>query len=267
MKYLWIVPVLLILYLLTLRGRRRHPAIPLLKKHLYAHRGLHKEGVPENSLAAFRAAKEKGYGVELDVHLMADGNLAVIHDASLKRTAGVEVTIESLTADALPGYRLEGTEESIPTLEQVLALFEGKVPMIVELKPAGGNHKALTDRAVEVLRQYKGLYCIESFDPRCIRHLKKYYPHICRGQLAENFFKAKSKLPWIFKFLLTHHLMNFLLLPDFVAYQFSHRRNLGLFLTRKLWGVQGVAWTLRSPEDHQKAVNAGYIPIFESYEP
>ena len=54
----------------------------------YAHRGLHDKevGSPENSLAAFKEAVESGYGAELDVHLLKDGNLAVIHDSSLFRT-------------------------------------------------------------------------------------------------------------------------------------------------------------------------------------
>ena len=76
--------ILIVLYLLALHGRTRHPLLRKLRKWKYAHRGLHSEGVPENSLEAFRLAKENGYGFELDVHLLADGNLAVIHDSSLK---------------------------------------------------------------------------------------------------------------------------------------------------------------------------------------
>ena len=97
--------------LYALKGRTGHPGMEALKGWGYAHRGLHKEGIPENSVAAFRAALDKGYGIELDIHLMKDGNLAVIHDASLLRTAGVDVQIEDLTAEDLEDYRLEGTEE------------------------------------------------------------------------------------------------------------------------------------------------------------
>ena len=93
---------LLILYFLTVRCRHGHKMIGKLQGWDFAHRGLHGNGVPENSMEAFRLALEGGYGIELDVHLMADGNLAVIHDASLKRTAGVDVRIEDLTlADSL----------------------------------------------------------------------------------------------------------------------------------------------------------------------
>ena len=85
-------------------------------------------------MAAFRLAVENGYGMELDIHLLADGNLAVIHDASLKRTAGADVMIEDLTTEQLTEFHLEGTDQTIPTFRQVLDLVDGKVPLIIELK-------------------------------------------------------------------------------------------------------------------------------------
>ena len=88
-------------YCLLVRGRKGHPGLEAIRGWAYAHRGLHGEGRPENSMAAFRAALENGYGIELDVHLLADGNLAVIHDASLKRTTGQDALIEDLTTEDL----------------------------------------------------------------------------------------------------------------------------------------------------------------------
>ena len=111
-----------ILYPLALMGRRKHPGLEKLKGFLYAHRGFHGNGVPENSLAAFRLAVEKGFGSELDIHLMQDGNLAVIHDSSLMRTAGADVKIEELTAADLPNYTLEKSGEQIPLFKDVLDL-------------------------------------------------------------------------------------------------------------------------------------------------
>ncbi|MFR8727711.1 MAG: glycerophosphodiester phosphodiesterase family protein [Dysosmobacter sp.] len=143
---LLVLIVLAELFLLMLRCRREHPGWKLLRQYRYAHRGYHdKPHIPENSMAAFRRAIEHGYGAELDVHLMKDGRLAVIHDASLKRTAGADVLVEDLTAEELKQYRLEGTQEQIPLLEEVLPLFQGK-RLIIELKaggqpcPAGGGH-------------------------------------------------------------------------------------------------------------------------------
>lgn len=268
MIFLILVPIFIAAYLLSLRGRKNHPQMEILRNSAYAHRGLHGNGIPENSMAAFRLALKKGYGIELDIHLMKDGSLAVIHDASLKRTAGADVKIEDLTTENLKKYRLDGTQEQIPLFSQVLDLFRGKAPMIVELKAENGNHAQLCAAACDLLEGYDGAYCIESFDPRCIAWLKNNRPDIIRGQLAENYLPNKhTSLPWALKLALTAHLFNFLTRPDFVAYKFSHRKRLGTLLCRKLWGIQGVAWTIRSQEDFDIAVAEGWIPIFEGFAP
>jgi glycerophosphoryl diester phosphodiesterase len=254
--------------LYTLKGRANHPGLEALRGWGYAHRGLHREGIPENSMAAFRAALEGGYGIELDIHLMKDGNLAVIHDASLLRTAGADVQIEDLTAEDLENYRLEGTEEKIPLFRDVMALFEGKAPMIVELKPMRGNHAALAEAACEILKDYQGIYCMESFDPRCIAWLRKNRPQIIRGQLTENFVANDDKLHPAIRFLLTHNLLNFTTVPDFVAYKFADRKDsITTALCRKAWEIQGVTWTIQTQEDYDTAVAEGWLPIFEGFEP
>lgn len=272
MKILLIVLVILILlallYILALMGRRNHRGLPELRSWVYAHRGLHNDSRPENSMAAFRAALEHGYGVELDIHLLSDGNLAVIHDSSLKRTAGADVQIEDLKAEDLKNYCLGSTFQTIPTFQEVLRLFDGKAPIIVELKTSGSNYAALVDTAMAQLSGYPGAYCVESFDSRCIRYLKKHYPQVIRGQLSANFLSGNSYgHPWLLRFLMTYHLCNFLLQPDFIAYKFADRKNLSVFLIRKLWGVQGVTWTIKTPEDHELALKEGWMSIFEGFEP
>lgn len=268
MEILLIIFVIVsVLYVLALRGRSGHPGLAELRKWNYAHRGLHNASRPENSMAAFRAALEKGYGIELDIHLMKDGNLAVIHDSSLKRTAGADMKIEDLCTADLENYRLGGTQERIPEFRQVLELFAGKAPLIVELKPAGNNYAALAEAACRMLENYQGPFCLESFDPRCIIWLRKHRPDWIRGQLTEDYFKSKSPLPGILKFILANQLENFLTVPDFVAYRYADRKNFGNWVVRKLWRVQGVTWTLRTPQEHQCAVSEGWIPIFENYEP
>lgn len=259
--------ILAVLYLLALRGRAGHPLLRELSQWKYAHRGLHGDGVPENSMAAFRLALENGYGIELDIHLLKDGNLAVIHDASLLRTAGVDVKIEDLTTADLSAYRLEDTGESIPTFQQVLDLFQGKAPLIVELKPENGNHAQLTETACKMLETYPGLYCIESFDPRCIRWLKKNRPDIVRGQLAHNSLHELGNVPYILRFIMTNLLSNFWNRPDFVAYRFCDRNRLSVRIARKLWKIQGVTWTLKSQKDFDTAVQENWIPIFEGFKP
>ena len=269
MEILLIVLLLLCaLYILALRGRVGHPGLAELRKWNYAHRGLHNATRPENSMAAFRAALERGYGIELDIHLMKDGNLAVIHDSSLQRTAGADVKIEDLTTEELVAYRLGDTEERIPEFRQVLELFAGKAPLIIELKVDNNNHKALVDAAVKAMEGYEGPFCMESFDPRCVHVLKKDYPHIIRGQLTENYFATENcRLPWVLKFTLSNQMLNFLTLPDFVAYNCRDYKTISNTLVRKHWGVQGVTWTLKTKEAYDEAVKDGWLPIFEGFIP
>lgn len=262
--------VLLELYSLMLLCRRGHPHWKILRLFRYAHRGYHdKPHIPENSMAAFRRAIDHKFGAELDVHLMRDGRLAVIHDASLKRTAGVDVLVEDLTAEELGQYRLEGTEEHIPLLEEVLALFEGKTPLIVELKAERGNHAALAKATCELLDRYRVSYCIESFDPRCLMWLRKHRPEICRGQLSQSFMRhgdggGHSKLTL---FILDHLLMNFLTCPDFIAYRFCDRHNANLRWCRKVFRVQEINWTITTKEEMEDAERDGNLVIFERFDP
>ena len=260
--------IIAIIYLLLIRCRSGHPGMKNLQGWAYAHRGLHGNGVPENSMTAFKAALDGGYGIELDIHLLKDGNLAVIHDSLLNRTTGAPGNIEDLTTEELKNYRLEGTEETIPEFMDVLTLFNGKAPLIIELKPERGNQAALAEATCKMLESYKGAYCIESFDPRCIQWLKKNRPDVIRGQLAENFFKHRNELPDYLRFILTHLLYNIATAPDFIAYSFAERNDsLSNKLCQKLWKAQGVSWTLRTKEDYDTAVAEGLLPIFEYFTP
>ena len=257
-----------VLFFLSLMGRGNNPGLEALRGHAYAHRGLHGNGIPENSMASFKAALDHGYGIELDIHLIKDGNLAIIHDSSLKRTTGCDVKITELTTTQLANYKLEGTSETIPTFSQVLELYAGKYPLIIELKADGNNQRALVAAAVKAMEGYSGKYCMESFDPRCVYWLKKDFPHIIRGQLTENYFKTKNKLPAVLKFLLQHNMLNFLTRPDFVSYKFADRKStVTNFLCRKVWKLQGVTWTLRSQGEYDTAVKEGWLPIFENFKP
>lgn len=263
-----ILLVVCFLYILSTACRKNNKDVHKLLGWYYAHRGLHGAGVPENSMLAFRRARDRGYGVELDVHLLADGDLAVIHDSELKRTTGRDGKIESLTASDLDNCYLEGTMQTIPRFSQVLEMLAGRAPLIVELKTDGNNVAALCEKTCQMLDGYAGAYCLESFDPRCIRWLRKNRPDLIRGQLTENFFKSKtSKLPWFLKLLLTYQMLNFLTTPDFVAYKFRDRKNLSDLIVRKLWQTPCVTWTLLSKRELDTAVSENRIPIFEGFEP
>lgn len=262
-----ILAALFLLYLLSVRGRVGHPELEKLRGWKYAHRGLHGQGCPENSMAAFRNARDCGYGVELDVHLLADGHLAVIHDSLLQRMTGFDGRIEDLTLEQMKQLRLGGTDETIPELTQVLDLFDGRAPLIVELKAYGSNHSQLCQRVCRLLEGYHGTYCLESFDPRCVYWLKKHRPDLIRGQLTENYFKRDSKLPAVLKFILSHLMLNFLVKPDFVAYRYPDCYTFSAWVARYLWKLQGVTWTLMSKKDFDRAVDEDWIPIFEGFTP
>jgi glycerophosphoryl diester phosphodiesterase len=267
---LLILLVLLELWTLALRARRGHPGWDNLRQFRYAHRGFHdKPTIPENSLSAFRRALDNAYGAELDVHLMKDGNLAVIHDASLRRTTGADVLVEDLTVAELKTYRLEGTEETIPLLEEVLRLFENRTPLIVEIKAEGGNHAALTAATCAMLDQYRVDYCIESFDPRVLLWLKKNRPEIVRGQLSEQFLRHGDGAPQgkLTLFVLQNLLMNFLTVPDFIAYRFSDRHCAALRWCKKVFHVQEVNWTITHKQEMVQAEKEGNLVIFEQFDP
>ncbi len=260
--------IIIALLLFATYCRKGHEGLKDLQGWGYAHRGLHGDGIPENSMAAFKAALDGGYGVELDVHLLKDGNLAVIHDSLLNRTAGVPGRIEDLTTEELKNYPLEGTEETIPEFMDVLTLFNGKAPLIVELKPADGNHAQLTDAACRMLESYSGPYCLESFDPRCIFWLKKHRPHLIRGQLVYDYRNSRNDLPGYLQFALKHNLLNFLSVPDFIAYRYCDRKcTITNDLCRKIWKAQGVTWTLKTRGEYDTAVSEGWLPIFEDFRP
>lgn len=260
--------VLTLVWLFLLRARPGRKTMAALRQFRYAHRGYHdKPQIPENSMAAFRRAVARGWGAELDVHLLKDGALAVMHDSSLLRTAGADVEIEDLTREALAQYRLEGTDEHVPLLDEVLELFEGKTPLIIELKTARGNHAALSRAVCERLGRYRGQFCLESFDPFALIDIKKLRPDFCRGQLSMNFEREKNGLPFYKRFIATNLLLNFLAQPDFLAYRFEDRKNVSFRLCAAIFRAQKVFWTIRTKQDLATSERDGAMPIFEQFDP
>ena len=254
-----------------LKPRRNHPGWEKLAGVRYAHRGLHdaRQGIPENSMAAFRRAIEHGFGAELDVHLMADGELAVVHDSSLKRVCGLDLEIEDLTAGDLEKCPLMGTEETIPLFRDVLALFEGKTPLVIELKVERGNANALTDAVMAALEGWDGTYCIESFHPGVLLRLKEKHPEVIRGQLSQDFLKNSEvgDLSLPVRFMLTNLLTTAATSPDFIAYKWQDRDNPSLRLMRSLYGVHEVAWTVRDRWVMETLDRDGVVSIFEGFIP
>ena len=230
----------------------------------YAHRGLYdnQRGIPENSLPAFRAAAEKGYGVELDVQLSSDGQVVVFHDDTLDRVCGVHGNVIDYSLTELRQMKLLDTEETIPLFTEVLdVLSKGAGPVIVELK-SGKRNNELCEKTRELLRGYSGVYCVESFDPGIVNWFRKNAPDIIRGQLAMPADHYAAGTNPLLARLLAGCRFSFLNKPDFIAYQVVPRPERVLRMRKK--GVLLIGWT---SHDYEKDAKENDGVIFESCTP
>lgn len=239
---LWLLSLLLLLALLWLflicPRLPRRGADAFLHRD-YAHRGLWNEQFPENSLPAFDRAAQRGFGIELDVHLTADDQLCIIHDDDVTRMCGVSMHVHDSTLSQLRTLRLKGTDAGIPTFAEALETVAGRVPLIVELK-SGPRNEVLCRLALEALERYQGAYCVESFDPRIVRWFRRNAPHILRGQLAEYLEHPRGRA-WF----LGQLWQNVLGRPDFIAWNVNARESLAFRCVKALFRPWLVGWTVR----------------------
>ena len=233
----------------------------------YAHRGLHDDKKVENSMSAFKAAKEMGFGIELDIRLSKDGELVVFHDENLTRMTGKEGKVTDYTADELSKMSLLGTDDHIPTLREVLDLIDGSVPLLIEMKKSHGEGD-VAERFLEVIEGYKGDFIVESFNPMALKVVRKGRPDILRGMLSMDYSKEeKFKDKFLFK-LLQNLMFNFLARPDFIAYEKSGYSIHTVRFIRQSFGTPLFAWTVKSQEDDDAAISHGFdTVIFEGYIP
>ena len=252
-----------LIIILIFPSTRRHPDRNLMDGRAIAHRGLHniEEGIPENSLAAFRKAAEAGLMIENDVHLTADGNVVVFHDDTLARMCGVPGKPEEKTLEELKALRLAGTDETIPTLRECLEAADGRVPFLIEFKVSGNNGAELCEAAEKVLSEFDVEYAIQSFYPGVLIWYKKNRPERMRGQLA-----TVIRGYGFVKGLLGTLVSNVATRPDFISYEHTHARYFFRRMTRVLGAFQA-GWTFRSPEELGK--NGKYFRafIFENMPP
>lgn len=144
-----------------------------------AHRGLHDEVRPENSLASFAAAVEAGYGVELDVHVSADDQPVVTHDAQLSRMTGDGRAVGDLTAEELGRLRLNGSDEGVPHLADALEVLKD-VPVMLELKTSRLRAGALEPGVAALVDEHPGPVCVASFNPVALRWFRRNRPDVIR---------------------------------------------------------------------------------------
>ena len=231
-------------------------------KDYIAHRGLHTKDLPENSLGAFSNAIENCYPIELDVQLIADGNIIVFHDYSLARMTGKDGYTKNLVTSELPSYNLQKTNYTIPTLAQVLELVDGQVPLLIEIKNEGAVGE-LESKLWEILKNYNGEYAVQSFNPYSLEWFKNNAPQVWRGQLS-TFFK-KSDLSFFKKFALKRMLLNKKVsCPHFISYD---ARFLPNFYVKRYKKLPLIAWCITTQSDYMKVIKYCDNIIFENFEP
>ena len=231
-----------------------------------AHRGLHGDTVPENSLAAFAAAFRAGYAVETDVHFTKDKKVVVFHDDSLLRMTGVDRQISDCTFEELQTLRLDGTEEKIPLLSEFLALTDETAAILLEIKnePTADKQEFLSAIARE-FDSFKGEYAVQSFQPFYVNGYKKLRPEVSCGLLTQSNPSLSDFAPpfaRIKRQAVSHMSFNFLIKPDFISFDFHSP-------TKKMKKFKGAkfAWTVRSKEDGKIAREYADNIIFENYLP
>ncbi|MET1757063.1 glycerophosphodiester phosphodiesterase family protein [Novosphingobium sp. RD2P27] len=251
------------LSLFALLDQWRAPApdprkVAWIGKQDYAHRGLHRAGVLENSLGAFEAAIGRGLGIECDIQRSSDGQAMVFHDSELERLTERIGSIVRFSAAQLGQISLRGGCGTIPTLREVLALIAGRVPLLIEIKTRREQGVAPLCLAVRrVLEGYTGCHAVMSFDPRVARWFFLHSPHTVRGLvLSENGRRGGAGM-------LRRRGALWHARPDFLAYDIrdlpsrfaAGQRNRGLPIT---------TWTVRSAEERERAVKNADAAIAEA---
>ena len=137
----------------------------MFKEHrIIAHRGLFdNKKVFENTIESFKLAIKKNYIIELDIHKTVDNQIIVFHDYNTKRLLDIDLIIENSTYEELSRLK----RFHIPTLEEVLKLVNGKVPLLIELKQRNKIGK-LEKLTMELLNNYNGEYGIQSFNYKTV---------------------------------------------------------------------------------------------------
>ncbi len=228
-----------------------------LTGHPYAHRGLYDAGAPENSLAAFRAAMEHGFGIECDIRVSADGRAMVFHDAELERLTGQAGVTADKTVGELTALTLSGSDEPIPTLRDILSLVAGKVPLLLELKSDKRQNIHKLCRAVRRdLEGYAGNVAVMSFDPRIPAWFARRVTAMARGLVITE--EGERTLTGGFKRAASVRHAK----PDFLAYDI---RDLPSRFASKqaARGLPLLTWTVRSSAHAEMALQCGATPIAE----
>ena len=228
-----------------------------LGQHAYAHRGLHGEGRVENSPSAFAAAIERGMGIECDVQRSRDGEAMVFHDWELDRLTGETGAVKARDAAELARISYTGSDDTIPTLTDLLAQIGGKVPLLIEIKSKREVRFAPLCFAVRrALEGYRGPVAVMSFDPRAVGWFARHAPHIVRGLVVTE--EGRRTLSGRFR----RHLSLWQARAEFLAYDIRDLPS-RFALAQRRRGLPLLTWTVRSEELAERARVHADAPIAE----
>jgi len=246
------------------------PAPSWLTAQPVAHRGLHvvADRVLENTPGAALAAVARGFAIECDVQLTADGEAVVFHDFTLDRLTGESGRIDTRTAAALAGIVFRDSDDRIPTLGDFLDLVGGRVPVVVEIKSGFDGNLALTRRVAEVVAGRDDPIALMSFDPAIVEALAELAPGRPRGITAEaNYDHGEwARLPAAMQKSLGHLLHMEHSRPDFLAWHVKDLPHAAPNMAR-YFGMPVLTWTVRTPEDRETAMQYADQMIFEGFVP
>jgi glycerophosphoryl diester phosphodiesterase len=236
-----------------------------------AHRGLHDRtrGIIENMPGAARAAIEANVGIECDIQLTADGEAMVHHDDALGRLTDGSDALLGMTAAELKAVRFADTSERMMSLGDLCDLIAGRVPLVIEVKSHFDGDRKLVARMAQVLASYRGPVAGMSFDPDQVLALREWMPGLTRGIVAERSYEAADwpeATPAQREGML--HLRHaFRTGPHFVAYWIDELPALAPWIARRIFGLPLLTWTVRTPEQRERAGRYADQMIFEGFRP
>jgi len=240
-------------------------------KRPIAHRGLHdaSRGVMENSLSAVKAAMGRGYAIEVDLQCAAGDMPVVFHDDTLDRLTGQSGPVAAHDAATLGRVRLKNSSDTILSLSDLLALVDGYVPLVFEVKNTGRRDRGFETNIAEQLTAYTGPAAVMSFDPNAVAAFRQESPSLPRGLIAGRFCSSEDNkdLTGLQRFAMRHLLSATFAQPHFIAYDIEALPALAPLLAKFVFGLPLLAWTVRTDAERERALRYADAMIFEGIKP